>query len=129
MTAPPEAAGGAADESLSREVLDELRTVGGDGLVRDLMEVFVECTPDRLRRAGAAHAAGDLEGCAAALHSLRSAAGTIGARRLADQAGRLERAARGSRDGELAAGLDELRREAETVLAAARALSERGSAP
>ena len=115
--------GGKAEETLSTEVLAELRTVGGDKLVRELMEVFAERTPGRLRSASEAFAAGDLEGTAAALHSLCSAAGTIGARRLAALAGRLERATRGDGADELSAGLAELRREADEVLVAARRLS------
>ncbi len=87
------------------------------------MAVFVAHTPDRLRSAEQSLAAGDLEGTAAAVHSLRSAAGTVGAHRLVELAGRLERAARGEVAGALAAGLDELRREVDVVLAEARRLA------
>lgn len=107
--------GGPGEEVLAPEVLEELRLVGGDELVRDLMGVFAENTPERLRSAEASFAAGDLEATAAALHSLRSASGTVGARRLAELAGRLERAARGQGD-DLSSGLERLRREAEAVL-------------
>ena len=113
-----------ADETLSSEVLEELRLVGGDTLVQELMAVFAERTPERLRSAEQSLAAGDLEGTAAALHSLRSAAGTVGARRLAEMAGQMERAARGEGAGGLTAGLAELRLEAERVLVAARRLAE-----
>jgi HPt (histidine-containing phosphotransfer) domain-containing protein len=85
------------------------------------MAVFVERTPERLRSAEQSFAAGDLEATAAALHSLRSASGTVGARSLTELAGRLERAARG--DGDLAAGLAELKLEAEQALRAARHLA------
>ena len=104
-------------------MLAELREIGGDDLVRDLMATFAERTPERLRSAESSHAVGDLEGAAAALHSLRSAAGTVGARRLADLAGRLERAARGHGDDDLVTGLEELRTEAESALSEAKRLA------
>ena len=114
---------GPAEETLSSEVVAELREIGGDDLVRDLMAVFAERTPQRLRSAESCHGAGDLEGAAAALHSLRSAAGTVGARRLGELAGRLERAARGQGGADLAAGLVDLRRETAAALDEARRLA------
>ena len=114
--------GDPAAQALRPEVLAELRSVGGDRLVSELMAVFAERTPQRLRSAEQSFAAGDLGETAAALHSLRSAAGTVGAGRLAELAGRLERAARGDGADELATGLEELRRQAGDVLAAARRL-------
>ncbi len=118
---------GQAEETLSSEVVAELRTVGGDKLVRELMAVFAEHTPDRLRSVERSFAAGDLEATAAALHSLRSASGTVGARRLAELAGQLERAARADVADDLAAGLTQLLLEAEQVLHAATQLGERAS--
>ena len=122
MSHDPADPGPPAEESLSAAVLEELREVGGEELVRDLMATFAERTPDRLRSAESSFAAGDLEATAAALHSLRSASGTVGARRLADLAGRLERAARGRGDDDLRSGLTELKQVAEDALAAARGL-------
>ena len=110
-------------ETLAAQVLAELREVGGEALVRELMAVFAERTPERLRSAEQSLAAADLEGFAAAVHSLRSASGTIGARRLADLAGRLEHAARDGNAGELDASFDELRQEAESALEAAESLA------
>ena len=111
-------AGSGRQEVLASRVLEELRAVGGDQLVRELMGVFAERTPERLRAIERSFAAGDLEAMAAALHSLRSAAGTVGARRLADLAGRLEVFARAGGRDELAAGLPELSRQAEEALRA-----------
>lgn len=115
----------ASEPTLREEVLAELRSVGGDRLVRELMAIFAERTPGRLRSAAESFAAGDLVAAAAALHSLRSAAGTVGARRLAEMAGQLERAARS--DGDLAPGLARLRVEAEQALLEARRLSQKPS--
>ena len=125
MSGEPAGPGAPPGEVLSAAVLDGLREVGGDDLVRDLMATFAENTPERLRSAEDAFAAGDLEGTAAALHSLRSASGTVGAGFLADLASRLERAARGQGDQDLAAGLKELRRHANAALAEASRLSRK----
>ncbi len=126
MSGPPEAAGESGGEPLAPKVLAELRTVGGDELIRELMTVFAERTPERLRSARQAVAAGDLAGAAAAVHSLRSAAGTVGAQRLAALAGELERAARGG-GGDLSPGLAELEAEAEKALREARRLGGAGA--
>ena len=123
MKGDPAGSGSPAEEVLSAAVLDELREVGGDELLHDLMATFAENTPQRLGSAEDAFAAGDLEATAAALHSLRSASGTVGAQRLADLAGRLERAARGQGDDDLATGLGRLRSEVDQALEAARGLS------
>lgn len=115
----PAAAGGEAGEPpFSPRMLDEIRQVGGDELVREMMALFGERTPERLRAAVQAQAAGDLEGAARALHSLRSAAGTVGATRLMELAGELEREARAG-GAALAAGLARLERRAGEALAAA----------
>ena len=125
MSSEPGGPDSEGDEPLSSEVLAELRTVGGDELVRELMAVFAERMPERLRSAEQSLAAGDLEGAAAAVHSLRSAAGTIGALALAELAGRVEKAARSDRDGgQLDAALQELRRKAEEALDAANRLTD-----
>jgi protein-histidine pros-kinase len=116
VTSGPSGSGPSVQGPFSPEVLEELRTVGGAGLVRELMEIFAERTPERLRSVEDSIAAGDLPAAAAALHSLRSASGTVGARDLADLAGRLERAARGHNVAELTTGLGELQRLAEEAL-------------
>jgi HPt (histidine-containing phosphotransfer) domain-containing protein len=122
-SSPPVGEGADADGPFRRQVLTELRAIGGDALVRELMTIFAESTPDRLHSAEASIAAGDLEAAAAALHSLCSASGTVGAGRLGELARRLERAARGEAAEELVAGFSQLRLEAEEVLRAARRLS------
>lgn len=114
-----DAPGSRGEEVLAPQVLEELRLIGGEELVRELMGVFAELAPERLRLVQSSFGAGDLEATAAALHSLRSASGTVGARRLADLAGRLERAARSGDGDQLAGGLEKLMREAEEALRAA----------
>lgn len=101
-------------------MLQEIRTVGGEQLLQEVMELFVERTPGRLQAATRACDGGDLEGAAKALHSLRSGAGTVGALRLAELAGRLERSARRGRSP--APELERLRGDTEETLAAARRL-------
>lgn len=109
-----------SEEPLSPRVLAEIREVGGDTLVREVLEIFLERTPERLRAADEALDGGDLAAAAKAFHSLRSAAGTVGALRLAEHAGRLERLALGGGGDELGEALASLRREADEALAASR---------
>ncbi len=108
--------------ALEPRVLDEIRVVGGERLLRELLEIFQERTPLRLAAAESALAEADLEAAARAFHSLCSAAGSVGASRLADQAARLERAARSGGGGGLKDGLARLRRTADETLAASRRL-------
>lgn len=123
MSSEPAGRGAPLEQTLDAGVLDELREVGGDELVHELMEVFIDRTPGRLRTASAGLAEGDLIRTARALHSLRSAAGTVGARRLVELAGELERAAHSGGVDEVTNGLAQLEREADEALLAARRLS------
>ncbi len=70
-----------------------LRRVGGDKLVRELIDLLLEGAPARLEAARAALAAGDAAGVARAAHSLTSSAGTLGAAEMQAAALLLERAA------------------------------------
>lgn len=111
------------EPALSDHVLDEIRGVGGDRLVGEMLEIFSRRTPERLDAARAALAAGDLEAAARALHSLRSGAATVGGRRLAAAAAGLERAARRADAEELASGFGPLEKLAGEALVVARRLA------
>ncbi len=69
--------------SLDEEILAQLRRVGGDELVAELIRLYLTHTPERMRRARRALAQGDLKRAASALHSLRSSSATLGAGELA----------------------------------------------
>ena len=79
---------------LDEAVLDQLRRVGGDELVRELARLYRTHTPERMSRARKALATGDLEAAAKAFHSLRSSSATLGAGELAGALGGVEAAAR-----------------------------------
>jgi len=76
--APPEPATSAAERS-GREALARLRRFGGDVLVRDMLAIFAEDAPVRLRAARAGVAAGDPAAVRLAAHSLKSSCAQFGA--------------------------------------------------
>jgi HPt (histidine-containing phosphotransfer) domain-containing protein len=76
------AAPGTEGVLLDRTALEKVRTLGGPHLVARLIDMFLENAPDRLARAVAGTADGDLETVERATHSLKSTAGNLGARRL-----------------------------------------------
>lgn len=84
-----------------------LRRLGGERLLREMLELFLQLGPERLAAADAA--SGDLQAAERACHSLKSAAGNVGATTLQAAAAEAERAA-GARDlAALAAATQNLR--------------------
>lgn len=79
--------------ALDEEILAQLRRVGGEELVLELMRLYAAHTPERMRRARRALASGDLAHAAKAMHSLRSSSATLGAGELAGELGAIESAA------------------------------------
>jgi len=71
-------------------VVDTLREVGGEALIDQLFELFLEYTPVRLQGIRAAIASENAAELAYWSHSLRSGAASIGARDLSSRAGALE---------------------------------------
>lgn len=86
-----------AQSDFDPQALDRLRTLGGESLVRKLVNVFGEYATDRVRDAVSAGQAGDLDALARAAHALRSSAGNVGAVRLMAIATQLEHEARAGR--------------------------------
>jgi two-component system sensor histidine kinase/response regulator len=84
-----------------------LRRVGGDKLIRELIDLLLESTPRKLGAARAALAAGDAEGVGREAHALTSGAGNLGAAEVQQAAAALEHCAAGG-PGDLAALLGEL---------------------
>lgn len=91
------------DEPLDPAVLDEIRALGGEKLLRKVVALFLEHTPHRLSELCEASASGDTTAAAAAAHALRSSAGNVGARKLHVLLTSTEEAAREGRPGEVAA--------------------------
>jgi two-component system, sensor histidine kinase and response regulator len=69
-------------ELLDRAALEKVRAVGGPALVGRLIDMFLANAPERLARARAADGAGDAVALERAVHSLKSTAGNLGARRM-----------------------------------------------
>lgn len=75
--------------------VDELRSIGGDELVREMMGTFVRFAEVHLARLHDAAVAADLERGATIAHTLKSSARQLGAVHLADVCASAELAARG----------------------------------
>ncbi|MDX1503070.1 MAG: Hpt domain-containing protein [Thermoanaerobaculia bacterium] len=87
---------------LDPEVVAQIREVGGEELVRELFETFVENAGSRLEALRRARQRADLPGILAAAHSIRSAGASIGTAGLARLAGETERLARAGESGAVA---------------------------
>jgi signal transduction histidine kinase/DNA-binding response OmpR family regulator len=86
----------ALDGVLDHDVLGVLlEDAEGRVLASELIEGFLEITPDKLKEMQSAVASGDLDGCASIAHGLVSTSGTVGAIRLALMLRDVERFARG----------------------------------
>ncbi len=70
-----------------------LRRVGGDKLIRELIDLVLENAPKRLAVARSALASGDTKGVGGAAHELSSSAGNVGAAAMQQAALDLESAA------------------------------------
>ena len=82
--------------------LEQIRQLGGDKLLADLVEIFVEHAPHRLRDLRAGLAEGDLVRTAKAAHSFRSSSISLGATAVSDGAAALERLADRGEEEEVA---------------------------
>jgi len=76
------------------ERLDWLHDMGGDELVRDIVDLFLDSVPSSIRYAKELGRDGDLQAVAQIARSLKSSAGNIGAVNLYEVARRVEEAAR-----------------------------------
>ena len=75
---------------LDRTAIERLQRVGGDKLVRGMIDLFLEHTPARIRSAREGAAAGDHDAVRRAAHSMKSTAGNLGAAALQEIATRVE---------------------------------------
>ena len=78
---------------LDPDALARLRKLGGGKLLGQLTDLFLVHGRQRLDSALAAHQQGDLPTLEAAVHSLKSSAGNLGARELYELAERIEQRA------------------------------------
>lgn len=75
----PADGGAAVPDAVDPAAIARLRGFGGDNLVARMVEIFASTAPGRLDAAHHAASAGDCAGVRAALHSLKSSAGQLGA--------------------------------------------------
>lgn len=109
---------------LNPDVLEQIRRLGGEKLMRDLAEIFLENLPQRTLALDVAVENRDLAAVAKAIHSLRSSSASLGAGRAAAMAGELEKLASEGAESSLLAGIPALRREVEAAARALRGLVE-----
>lgn len=80
-------------QNLDESVLGKLRNIGGDKLVADLIDIFLEHVPKKIQEAFTGEKNGDLEVVERAAHSIKSSAGNMGATDLHLLAGQIEQTA------------------------------------
>lgn len=98
--------------------LERVRAMGGPMLVKRLVQLVLESTPQRVSDARRCAGAGDLAGAAFAAHALRSSAGNAGATRVYHIAGDLEREARAGHSEQASVLVNELEAAASIMQAA-----------
>jgi HPt (histidine-containing phosphotransfer) domain-containing protein len=79
--------------SLDPNALASLHHLGGEGLVRRMIDLFLENACKRIEAALEGEKSGDMHAIERAAHSLKSSAGNVGATGLQQLACRLERSA------------------------------------
>ncbi len=121
---PGDAAPAAAAITLDRGTLEQLRRnqrPGAPSIVGGLIDSYIADSTQLLEVLGRAVEEPDVVALARAANSLGSGSAFLGARRLAQLCGELERAARAGEAGDLAQGIAHIRREYESVRAAMEA--------
>jgi HPt (histidine-containing phosphotransfer) domain-containing protein len=104
---------------LDPDVLAGIERKVGAATLREIILLFLEHGPKRLKIACEGGASGDVDSAAAALHSMKSSAGMLGAGGLHELAETMERLARERKTDAVRALLDDLRKtfgEAEQAL-------------
>lgn len=96
--------------NLDPAAVQRLQRLGGDEFVVKMIDLFAGYAREKLAAAHQAHAAGELEGVADAVHPIKSSAGNVGAKHVQDLARRIEDLARQSNGEPLAGLLEELDR-------------------
>ena len=104
-----------AEPVLEAAALDRLLRIGGQEFVVEMIELFLENAPERLRAARAAHEQSDHQALYRAAHSLKSTAANLGARRLQHAAERTEARASAKDTVALQPLLDEMNRRYDQV--------------
>lgn len=81
------------ESDIDIRVLEQLRKLGGQGLISKMADLFMSHAEPAMREAAEAYSAGDLDSVRRAAHSLKSSAGNLGARRVQELADQIEQLA------------------------------------
>ena len=81
-------------EVVESAALERLLRIGGQDFLLEMIALFLDNAPERIRAAQAGLASGDLQAVYRASHSLKSTAGNLGARGLQEAAESLEKRAK-----------------------------------
>lgn len=79
----------------TRTALDSLRALGGDGLVQQMVAIFIDHSAGRIDVLKSALDADDLPGAAGAAHTLKGSSRQLGLLEMADACQALEEACKG----------------------------------
>ena len=96
--------------NLDPAAVQRLQRLGGNEFVVKMIDLFAGYAREKLAAAHQAHAAGELERVADAVHPIKSSAGNVGAKTVQDLARQIEELARQSNGEPLAGLLEELDR-------------------
>lgn len=77
-------------QDLNEDIIEKLRKIGGDKFVDEMFDLFLQHVPGKVAAAVAGANAGDFAVVEAAVHSVKSSSGNIGAERVFDIAKRIE---------------------------------------
>ena len=93
-----------------------LQRIGGDKLVRELLDLFLKNAPERLDEMKRGLATGDWPAVGLAAHSMKSKAANLGSRRLQELAAALEKAGDAAQEAEVRTLLPEFETELTRIL-------------
>lgn len=96
---------------LDKTAIERLRRLGGDAFLAEMIDLFLENAPRRIEAAREADARRDFAGVRRAVHSLKSTAGNVGARRVQALAEQIEETAGDGDSDRVAPLLEELEAE------------------
>ena len=118
------------DEPLDATAFERLRRLGGDKLLVQMIDIFLDFVPKKIAQALDGEKTDHLPGIEQGAHAIKSSAAHVGARRLQDLAIEIERLAKERRSEPLPALLSDLESEFARVRTALieqqRSLSDRG---
>jgi HPt (histidine-containing phosphotransfer) domain-containing protein len=78
------------ENKFDRAALERIQQLGGDDLLAQMIDLFLEHAPQKLETARCGRGSGDMKAVAFGLHSIKSSADNLGAQRLRELAEEME---------------------------------------